>query len=142
MEEDDRDTKTIPEWVELEYRVGSPSFLNTLVTFVLTNYLSKFQQMLLLSGKDSQVYFTHLSKTSVNSLSRIFEDVTGADQATGKGYTTGILELAELEGVPLDKICLLDPKAKQVLSPDDGDGRFSLFLFGVSFAVGKEINLL
>lgn len=107
MEEDDQETKTIPEWVELEY-----------------------SQMISLAGKDSQVYFTHLSKTSVNSLGKIFEDTTSADQATGKGYTAGILELANLQGVPLDKICLLDPKAKEALSPDDGDGRFSWFLFG------------
>lgn len=35
--------------------------------------------------------------------------------------------------VPLEKVCLLDPKAPQELSPEDGDGRFVWFLFGVSF---------
>lgn len=34
--------------------------------------------------------------------------------------------------IPLDKVCLLDPRAESELSPEDGDGRFSWFLFGVS----------
>ena len=34
-------------------------------------------------------------------------------------------------GVSLDKVCLLDPKAEKELSPEDGDGRFEWFLFGV-----------
>jgi len=34
-------------------------------------------------------------------------------------------------GVELDKVCLLDPKAETALSPEDGDGRFEWFLFGV-----------
>lgn len=32
----------------------------------------------------------------------------------------------------LENVCLLDPKAEQELSPNDGDGRFVGFLFGVS----------
>ena len=34
-------------------------------------------------------------------------------------------------GMELDKVCLLDPKAEAALSPEDGDGRFEWFLFGV-----------
>ena len=37
----------------------------------------------------------------------------------------------EASGVELDKVCLLDPKAETALSPEDGDGRFEWFLFGV-----------
>jgi len=33
-------------------------------------------------------------------------------------------------GVPIEKVCLLDPKAEKELSPEDGDGRFEWFLFG------------
>lgn len=87
--------------------------------------------MLSLAGKDSQVYFTHLSKLSVESLTRIFETLKNSDQAVGKGFTAGILELARSGNIPLEKICLLDPKAEHALSPSDGDGRFSWFLFGV-----------
>lgn len=32
----------------------------------------------------------------------------------------------------LENVCLLDPKAETELSPEDGDGRFAGFLFGVS----------
>jgi hypothetical protein len=34
--------------------------------------------------------------------------------------------------IPLERVCLLDPRAEQEISPEDGDGRFSWFLFGVS----------
>ena len=37
----------------------------------------------------------------------------------------------EEKGIPLDKVCLLDPKAEKELAPEDGDGRFEWFLFGV-----------
>jgi ribosome biogenesis SPOUT family RNA methylase Rps3 len=37
----------------------------------------------------------------------------------------------EASGIELDKVCLLDPKAEAALSPEDGDGRFEWFLFGV-----------
>ena len=37
----------------------------------------------------------------------------------------------EASGIELDKVCLLDPKAENALSPEDGDGQFEWFLFGV-----------
>ena len=43
----------------------------------------------------------------------------------------GVLDLMKASGVLLDKVCLLDPKAEKALSPEDGDGRFQWFLFGV-----------
>jgi ribosome biogenesis SPOUT family RNA methylase Rps3 len=36
-------------------------------------------------------------------------------------------------GKRLERVCLLDPKAEQELSPEDGDGRFEYFLFGVGY---------
>ncbi|KAF7972142.1 hypothetical protein HWV62_18880 [Athelia sp. TMB] len=33
--------------------------------------------------------------------------------------------------IPLEKVCLLDPKAKEVLSPQDGDGAFEWFIYCV-----------
>lgn len=41
------------------------------------------------------------------------------------------MELTRQAGISLDKVCLLDPKAENELSPEDGDGRFEWFLFGV-----------
>ena len=43
----------------------------------------------------------------------------------------GVLDLMKASDVLLDNVCLLDPKADKELSPEDGDGRFQWFLFGV-----------
>lgn len=32
---------------------------------------------------------------------------------------------------PLERVCLLDPKASKPLTPSDGEGEFDWFLFGV-----------
>jgi len=47
-------------------------------------------------------------------------------------YEYGIIDLIKDGGsdTNIEKVCLLDPKAEQELSPDDGDGRFEYFLFG------------
>lgn len=42
----------------------------------------------------------------------------------------GVLEAMKHHNVPLNKVCLLDPKAENILAPEDGD-EFSWFLFGV-----------
>lgn len=46
----------------------------------------------------------------------------------------GIMHLLEDPNcdLRLENVCLLDPKAETELSPEDGDGRFAGFLFGVS----------
>lgn len=46
----------------------------------------------------------------------------------------GVMHLVEDRSceLTLDNVCLLDPKAEKELSPEDGDGRFKAFLFGVS----------
>jgi len=36
-----------------------------------------------------------------------------------------------VHGISPDRICLLDPKAEKTLSPEDGNGTFDWFLFGV-----------
>lgn len=58
----------------------------------------------------------------------------GDSAASVQVTTSGILDVMEEEGVPLSSVCLLDPKATQPLSPEDGDGRFKWFLFGVSLS--------
>ncbi|KAG6829826.1 hypothetical protein H0H92_003369 [Tricholoma furcatifolium] len=106
MEEDEDTKKSIPPWVELEY-----------------------SHMRILAGQGSHVHFTHLSKSSTSSLSASFQSTAG-DLADASCHEKGVLDLMKEKGIPLEKVCLLDPKAPAVLSPEDGDGRFDMFLFG------------
>ena len=46
-------------------------------------------------------------------------------------HQIGVLDLMKASDILLEKVCLLDPKAEKELSPEDGDGRFQWFLFGV-----------
>ncbi|KAJ3551012.1 hypothetical protein NM688_g4950 [Phlebia brevispora] len=107
MEDDEDSARAIPKWVELEYK-----------------------HMQALAGPSSEVHFTHLSHSSCSTLEELFADTQDPKAAPGLAHHEGIIELLEKRGVPLDKVCLLDPKAKEALSPEDGDGRFSWFLFG------------
>ncbi|CAL1710109.1 unnamed protein product [Somion occarium] len=117
MEEDDESSKTIPKWVELEYK-----------------------HMQDLAGAESEIHFTHLSQKSCFTLQNLFSsrlDSNGSSslknaqpKAQAFAHSEGVLELMKSHNVPLDKVCLLDPKAPKELSPEDGDGRFEWFLFG------------
>ncbi|KAK7682807.1 hypothetical protein QCA50_014191 [Cerrena zonata] len=120
MEEDDLSSKTIPRWVELEYK-----------------------HMQDLAGPQSEVHFTHLSQRSCETLQTLFSptptslssvpvDDAPPTKGKAKGYAhpEGVLELMKSKYVPIEKVCLLDPKATEELSPKDGDGRFEWFLFG------------
>ncbi|EAU83755.1 hypothetical protein CC1G_07490 [Coprinopsis cinerea okayama7 len=113
MEEDDETSKAIPTWVELEYA-----------------------HMRTLAGPSAQVHFTSLSEASRDFLrSSIDRDAsqpgsTESEKAKASFHKDGILKLMEDFGVPIEKVCLLDPKAEKELSPEDGDGRFEWFLFG------------
>ncbi|KAK1227012.1 hypothetical protein PQX77_009974 [Marasmius sp. AFHP31] len=114
MEDDDEVSKTVPPWVDLEYA-----------------------HMRTLAGPKSRVLFTNLSKVSAESLENKFK--SSASSSTSENLaevscrTAGILDLIKEElGGSLEKVCLLDPKAEKEISPEDGDGRFEWFLFGVS----------
>ncbi|KAI5118362.1 hypothetical protein M0805_004335 [Coniferiporia weirii] len=113
MEEDEKAEKTLPEWVELEYL-----------------------HMRTLAGPDAHVHFTHLSKSSSDSLSAVF--TTGSDQshpsAKALAHQIGVLEFMQQNDIPINRVCLLDPKAEKSLSPEDGNGAFDCFLFGVCVA--------
>ncbi|KAI0343018.1 DUF431-domain-containing protein [Trametopsis cervina] len=104
MEEDEDTSRAIPPWVELEYK-----------------------HMRTLAGEKSEVHFTHLSQSSCKTLTSLFSNPGGAPASA---HLEGVLELMKVKGIPLEKVCLLDPKAEKPLSPEDGDGRFSWFLFG------------
>lgn len=84
-----------------------------------------------LAGPSARIHFTHLSKASSHSLSSVFTPQPVLAEANC--HQTGVLDLIQqqLGGSALEKVCLLDPKAELPLSPEDGDGRFEWFLFGV-----------
>ncbi|EGO01286.1 hypothetical protein SERLA73DRAFT_87818 [Serpula lacrymans var. lacrymans S7.3] len=114
MEEDEATPKSIPPWVELEYA-----------------------HMRTLAGPSAHIHFTHLSQTSCDSLSKAFSSspstATGSSEhppaASFQTHPDSILTLLEKNHVPLSKVCLLDPKAEKVLSPED-ENEFAWFLFG------------
>lgn len=133
MEDDEETTRSIPPWVELEYTVCSR------IIDALPSLLTFSQHMRMLAGKDAHIHFTHLSKTSSESLSAAFRSAT-SDLSKSSCYEYGVLDLMKSKGISLDKVCLLDPKAETALSPDDGDGRFEVFLFGVSIYLTTAPN--
>ncbi|KAI0672351.1 DUF431-domain-containing protein [Trametes maxima] len=107
MEEDEETPKSIPKWVELEY-----------------------MHMRTFAGPGATVHFTHVSSSSSSTLSSLFAQDANATQAAAYAHQKSVLQLMEEKGVPLEKVCLLDPRAEKELSPEDGDGRFEWFLFG------------
>ena len=93
--------------------------------------------MRMLAGSDAHVQFTNLSKSSSDFLTSAFADETPNSSHCSLSqfscHQMGVLDLMKESDVPLEKVCLLDPKAEKELSPDDGDGRFQWFLFGVFY---------
>lgn len=95
-----------------------------------------------LAGPGSEVQFTHLSQSSCDTLTALFAQSPAPEaEARAEAHPEGVLEFMKRMGVPLDKVCLLDPKAEKELSPEDGDGRFEWFLFGVSSPVKRYARL-
>ena len=86
----------------------------------------------MLAGLDSEVHFTNLSQACANSLLKTFgkasKKIFPPEIADVFFTTKSVLELIEAIEVPLDQVCLLDPKADHELSPDD---TYTNFLFGV-----------
>ncbi|KAH8827129.1 hypothetical protein DL96DRAFT_1669795 [Flagelloscypha sp. PMI_526] len=79
-----------------------------------------------LAGPTSHLYFTHLSQKSCDSLNKSL--ISSPDRAVSRCTSKSVLDLMK----DLEQVCLLDPKAQLPLSPEDGDGRFKCFLFGVN----------
>lgn len=101
MESDESDG-SFPPWVSLEY-----------------------SQMLLLAAP-SNVIFSSLSPASVDSLKELLEK-KGAKAASYRNETKSVRELMEAEGVPLERVCLLDPRAEKEIGTDDRES-FDWFL--------------
>ena len=82
-----------------------------------------------LAGPGSEIHFTHLSQACSDSLLKsLGQGSTRAQAAEAFCHSKGVLDLIKDIGVPLDQVCLLDPKAEHELSPDDA---YANFLFGV-----------
>ena len=89
--------------------------------------------MCTLAGPDASVEFTHLSSAAGAALSNALPSAP----ARASCHEGGVLALMQSRGIVLERVCLLDPKAPQALSPSDGDGGadgFTWFLFGVRSA--------
>ena len=95
-----------------------------------------------LAGPTASIAFTNLSSATGASLSAAFSsndsdsDAPAQAQAQAECYEQGVLALMKSRDVdipiPLERVCLLDPKAPLALTPSDGDeGKFRWFLFGV-----------
>jgi hypothetical protein len=90
-----------------------------------------------LAGPTASIAFTNLSSAASLSLSAPFSNVSDSAspaQAHTECYKQGVLALMKTRDIeiPLERVCLLDPKASLALTPSDGDtGKFTWFLFGV-----------
>jgi hypothetical protein len=98
-----------------------------------------------LAGPTASIAFTNLSSATSATLSAAFSSTnisdsdSGSDsaspaQAQAECYKQGVLALMKSRDIdiPLERVCLLDPKASLALTPSDGDaGKFTWFLFGV-----------
>jgi hypothetical protein len=89
--------------------------------------------MRMLAGPDAHVQFTNLSKSSSDFLASAFNSSTTSDVTLSQFscHQKGVVDLMKASGILLERVCLLDPKAEKELLPEDGDGRFEWFLFGV-----------
>lgn len=93
-----------------------------------------------LAGQESQVHFTHLSKSSCDTLTSRFQLSTSGEGAPAFAHTEGVTDFIRRKGIPLEKVCLLDPKAEKPLAPEDGSGLFECFLFGVSEYIFQSLH--
>jgi hypothetical protein len=92
--------------------------------------------MLEVSPSSSTVHFTSLSPSSVADFQRTLDKPRPAERAIAPGHgaaaachTYGILALLAAKNIPLDRCCLLDPKATEPVAPGDSE-LFDVFLFG------------
>jgi ribosome biogenesis SPOUT family RNA methylase Rps3 len=85
--------------------------------------------MLTLVGPSSSVHWTSLSSTSIPPLQTHFSSHPTSSKANL--HTSPILSLLPKLEPPVDpsRVCLLDPRATDVLSPADA-GHFDVFLYG------------
>lgn len=90
-------------------------------------------QQIRVASSDSEVHSPHLLQAYSNALLTTFGNMSvgirAADIADVFCTTKGVTGLINAIEVSLDEVCLLDPKAKRELSPEDA---FTNSLFGVT----------
>src|SRR6266478_6370541 len=94
-----------------------------------------------LAGPDASLAFTNLSSATSASLSATFNSITSDStppapaHAQVECHEQGVLALMKSCDIPLERVCLLDPKASLALTPSDGDAgsetRFPWARFGL-----------
>lgn len=85
--------------------------------------------MLQLVGPSSKVCFTSLSNPSIPPLKTYLESAQSGEKAVLD--TAPVLSFLEAQSppIPQPRVCLLDPRAEQVIAPEDAD-KFDVFLYG------------
>lgn len=78
-------------------------------------------------GPSSTVAFTSLSTSSIPPLQAYLS--AKPDGAKAELHTDPVLDMAAKAGIDQARICLLDPRAEQVIHPEDAQ-RFDVFLYG------------
>lgn len=96
--------------------------------------------MIKLAGNNGRVEFTHLSQSSCSSLDARLSSLNESI-ALYQVHTQSVLELLGRKNIPITRVCLLDPKAKTVLAPEDCK-MFDCFLFGVRSVSTEASGLL
>jgi ribosome biogenesis SPOUT family RNA methylase Rps3 len=85
--------------------------------------------MLQLVGPASRVEFTSLSSTSIPPLNGYLSSKPESHKA-GLHTDAVLTHLAHLPApIPLERVCLLDPRAEAEIAPEDAD-KFDVFLYG------------
>ena len=120
-----------------QYRLGfywNTKYESSAAFEAISDSFNRWKHMRTLAGASNQVCFTNLSSSAALDLNKLWN---GPESQAGEApvcvLDIGVVERMRREGVPLDSVCLLDPKAPKELVPEDGDGRFKWFLFGVRF---------
>ena len=87
------------------------------------------RHMLTLVGPSSSVHWTSLSPSSIPPLRDYLS--TRPSSTKANLHTEPILTLLPTLSPPVDpsRVCLLDPRATEVLAPEDAD-KFDVFLYG------------
>lgn len=85
--------------------------------------------MLTLVGPESKVHFTSLSSSSIPPLETYLSSKASSSKVGL--HTQPVLDMlaARDPPIPLERVCLLDPRAEAVLAPEDSD-KFDAFLYG------------
>ena len=111
MEADENSPESLPPWVRLEYA-------------------HMLQRTFWSDSPQNKVYFSNLSEKSAKALTSQLGSAGSTSQSPFIATTASVEQLIDNGTLPQKhRICLLDPKAEKVISPEDAQ-EFDAFLFG------------